>query len=87
MIFGDERVAVPPSGLGFEDMNCNLMVVSKQPKGIFKEIKQVIEMAHDFNDNVVRLSTLEIDKKNQEEPEYLPCFSRHVTRNCYPVFF
>lgn len=60
------------SGLSFQDMNCNLAAISKQPKGIMKEVKEVVKLARKFNDTVVRPQALEMDKKIHEDPDYLP---------------
>lgn len=60
------------NGLSFADMNCNLMAISEQPKGILKEVKEVVELAKRFNKTVVRPQALEMDKKIHADPDYLP---------------
>ncbi|MCK5312260.1 MAG: acyl-CoA dehydrogenase family protein, partial [Desulfobacteraceae bacterium] len=56
----------------FADIMCGLTATGKQPKGIIKETKKVIAIARNFNDEVVRPFSLELDRKVQEDPEYLP---------------
>lgn len=60
------------SGLSFQDMNCNLTAISRQPKGIMKEVKEVVKLARTFNDTVVRTQALEMDRKIHPDPDYLP---------------
>jgi alkylation response protein AidB-like acyl-CoA dehydrogenase len=60
------------SGLSFQDMNCNLAAISKQPNGIMKEVKEVVKLARKFNDSVVRPQALEMDRIIHRDPDYLP---------------
>ncbi|MBU0994395.1 MAG: acyl-CoA/acyl-ACP dehydrogenase [Proteobacteria bacterium] len=70
-MFDSDRL-MDRSGLSFQDMNCNLAAVSKQPKGIMKEVKEVVRLARKFNDTVVRPQALEMDRKIHRDPDYLP---------------
>lgn len=56
----------------FDDMICSLRAISKQPKTIFKETKEVVALARKFNDEVVRPYAAKLDRKVQEDPEFLP---------------
>ncbi len=56
----------------FDDMICSLRAISKQPKKIWKETKEVVALARKFNDEVVRPYTARLDRKVQEDPEFLP---------------
>jgi alkylation response protein AidB-like acyl-CoA dehydrogenase len=56
----------------FDDMICSLRAISKQPKRIWKETKEVVALARKFNDEVVRPYTARLDRKVQEDPEFLP---------------
>ncbi|MEN8244033.1 MAG: acyl-CoA dehydrogenase family protein [Thermodesulfobacteriota bacterium] len=56
----------------FEDIICSLRAVSKQPKGMLKETREVIALARKFNDQIVRPYAAELDRRVQEDPDYLP---------------
>ncbi len=56
----------------FDDIMCSLYATAKQPKGILKEAKKVVAIARKFNCEVVRPTTLSLDLKTYEDPEYLP---------------
>ncbi len=47
----------------FDDMICSLRAISKQPKKILKETKEVVALARKFNDEVVRPYTAKLDRK------------------------
>jgi len=53
-------------------MICSLRAISKQPKKIWKETKEVVALPRKFNDEVVRPYTTKLDRKVQEDPEFLP---------------
>mmetsp|Transcript_21743 Transcript_21743/g.10192 ORF Transcript_21743/g.10192 Transcript_21743/m.10192 type:complete len:500 (-) Transcript_21743:3054-4553(-) len=55
----------------FEDITCSLRAISRQPKEIFKETKEVIAIARKFNEEVVRPYALELDRKVHEDPDFL----------------
>jgi acyl-CoA dehydrogenase len=56
----------------FDDMICSLRAISKQPKKIWEETKKVVSLARKFNDEVVRPYAAELDRKVQEDPDFLP---------------
>jgi acyl-CoA dehydrogenase len=56
----------------FDDMVCSLQAAVKQPKGILKEIREVVAIARKFNETVVRPDFLDIEKKIHEDPDYVP---------------
>ena len=56
----------------FDDMICSLKAVSKQPKKMFKETKEVVALARKFNDEIVRPQAAALDRKVQQDPDYLP---------------
>jgi alkylation response protein AidB-like acyl-CoA dehydrogenase len=56
----------------FEDMICSLRAISKQPKKIRKETREVVALARKFNDKVVRPYAVELDRKVQQDPGFLP---------------
>jgi len=56
----------------FDDITCSLRSVSKLPRGVFSETRQVIAEARRFNEEVVRPRALELDRKKHEDPDYLP---------------
>jgi alkylation response protein AidB-like acyl-CoA dehydrogenase len=56
----------------FDDMICSLRAISKQPKKMLKETKEVVALARKFTDEVVRPYAAELDRKVQEDPDYLP---------------
>ncbi|MFZ5573435.1 MAG: acyl-CoA dehydrogenase family protein [Thermodesulfobacteriota bacterium] len=66
------RTDADPAGLSFADMNCNLTAISRQPRAITREVKQVVKLARAFNASVVRPQTLDMDRKIQADPDYLP---------------
>jgi acyl-CoA dehydrogenase len=53
-------------------MICSLRAISKQPKKIWEETKKVVSLARKFNDEVVRPYAAELERKVQEEPDFLP---------------
>jgi acyl-CoA dehydrogenase len=55
-----------------DDMTCSLRAVSKQPKGMHREIKKVIALARRFTDDVVRPQSLETEQRMLQDPAYLP---------------
>ena len=56
----------------FDDIMCSLEATARQPKAMIKEAKEVIALARQFNDEVVRPNALQLDRKVQENPDYLP---------------
>jgi acyl-CoA dehydrogenase len=61
--------ATPPR---FDDMFLSLMSAPKLPKAMVKEIRRVVALARKFNTEVVRPYALELDRKMQENPNFLP---------------
>ena len=55
-----------------EDVMCSLDTMGKMPKGISGEIREAVAMARRFNETVARPYSLELDRKMQEDPTYLP---------------
>ncbi len=57
---------------GFHDMMCSLQAVSKQPKGVLKEIRHVIGIARKFKKEVIEPNQLTLDEKLHAEPGHVP---------------
>lgn len=55
-----------------DDFMCGINSMPRMPRGIIKEIDEVVELARRFNEEVVRPYALEADRKAFEDPEYLP---------------
>jgi len=55
----------------FKDITCSLRAISDQPKGIYKETKQVVAIARKFKKEVVEPYTLELDQAVHEDPDFL----------------
>jgi alkylation response protein AidB-like acyl-CoA dehydrogenase len=53
-------------------MICSLRAISKQPRKMLRETKEVVALARKFNDEVVRPYAAELDRKVQEDPGFLP---------------
>ncbi|MFW6236768.1 MAG: acyl-CoA dehydrogenase family protein [Desulfosudaceae bacterium] len=56
----------------FDDIMCSLHATGKQPKGIIREMKQVMAIARRFNEEVVRPNVDALDLKMHADPDYLP---------------
>ena len=56
----------------FEDMICSLRAISRQPKKMWKETQEVVALARKFNLEVVRPYAAVLDRKVQEDPNFLP---------------
>jgi len=56
----------------FEDIMCSLLSVGKMPRGLIKEAEEGMALGRRFNEAVVRPYSLELDRKMQEDPTYLP---------------
>ena len=56
----------------FEDITCSLGSVPKLPRAVIKETRDVVAIARDFNDRIVKPRALELDRRKREEPDYLP---------------
>jgi acyl-CoA dehydrogenase len=54
----------------FDDMICSPRAISKQPKKMLKETKEVVALARKFNDEVVRPYAARLDRKVQEDPDF-----------------
>ncbi len=52
----------------FDDMVCSLRAISKQPKKMWNETKEVVALARKFNDEVVRPYAAKLDREVQEDP-------------------
>ncbi|RJP31626.1 MAG: acyl-CoA dehydrogenase [Actinobacteria bacterium] len=55
-----------------EDVMCSLDSVGKMPHALSGEIREAVAMARRFNETVARPYALELDRKMQEDPTYLP---------------
>jgi alkylation response protein AidB-like acyl-CoA dehydrogenase len=56
----------------FDDMICSLRAISRQPKKMWRETQEVVALARKFNLEVVRPYAAELDRKVQEDPNFLP---------------
>ena len=56
----------------FDEMVMSLQATVRQPKTMFKEIREVVAIARKFNEEVVKPDCLEIEKRIFEDPEYVP---------------
>ena len=56
----------------FKDIMSGLLSVGRLPRGVVKEAAEGIALARRFNHTVVRPYALELDRKMQEDPTYLP---------------
>jgi len=56
----------------FRDIMCSFDSVGKMPKGAIDEYREAVTLARRFNQTVVRPNALELDRKMQEDPTYLP---------------
>jgi acyl-CoA dehydrogenase len=56
----------------FRDIMCSFDSVGKMPKGAVNEYREAVTLARRFNQTVVRPNALELDRKMQEDPTYLP---------------
>lgn len=56
----------------FDDMTCGLRAIAKQPAGIVKEAREVIEIARAFTEEVIRPSSAQLDTAVAEDPTHLP---------------
>ena len=56
----------------FDDTTLSLQAISKQPKGMLKEIRKVVDMAARFKEEFVRPRALEMDRGLQEDHDHLP---------------
>ena len=72
MFFDDGNSEVLDREPRFDDITCSLRSVSKLPRGIFAETRQVLAAARRFNDEIVKPQALELDRMKHEDPDYLP---------------
>ncbi|MDY6824417.1 MAG: acyl-CoA dehydrogenase family protein [Thermodesulfobacteriota bacterium] len=56
----------------FDDIMCSLRATGKQPKGIIREMKEVVAIARRFNEEVARPYVTELDLQMHRDPDYLP---------------
>jgi acyl-CoA dehydrogenase len=56
----------------FDDMSSSLRAICRQPKAISRETRKVVALARKFNEQVVRPRAAEMDRRVQEDPNYLP---------------
>ena len=62
----------PSSGLGFTDTLNSLEAQHRLPARIKADFHEAMNLAREFNDEVVRLVCLGVDRKVMEDNEYLP---------------
>ncbi|MBC7247316.1 MAG: acyl-CoA/acyl-ACP dehydrogenase [Actinobacteria bacterium] len=56
----------------FIDVMNGLVAMEKLPRGVVRECREAMALARRFNREVARHYTLELDRKMQEDPAYLP---------------
>ncbi len=56
----------------FDDITSGLRATAKQPAAIVKEARQVVSMARDFTNEVIRPNAAGLDRRMSEQPDYLP---------------
>jgi alkylation response protein AidB-like acyl-CoA dehydrogenase len=72
MIFSRVNPAKTGAEAWFDDTSLSLTAISRQPGGMQKEIRQAVDMAVRFNREYVRPQALEMDRRLQEDHDYLP---------------
>lgn len=72
MISAFEIKSLPAAEPAFEDIMCSLNATARIPKGMIQETRKVIAIARKFKQEVMKPYTLELDRRMQEDPEYLP---------------
>lgn len=55
-----------------DDIMCSLRAIARQPKAMAGETRKVLALARRFNMQVVAPHALEIDRRCQQDPSYLP---------------
>ena len=72
----------------FEDITCSLQSVRRLPGGMIRETREAIAAAREFKHEVVRPGALKLDRRKQEEHEYLPWeFVREANRRGFYSMF
>ncbi|VEN74153.1 Acyl-CoA dehydrogenase [Candidatus Desulfarcum epimagneticum] len=56
----------------WDDIMCGADALGKSPAGMVKETREVVALARKFNDEMSKEGFLEMDRKIQENPDYLP---------------
>lgn len=56
----------------FDDTTLSLQAISRQPKGMLKEIREVVRMAARFKEEFIRPRALEMDRRLQKDHAHLP---------------
>jgi alkylation response protein AidB-like acyl-CoA dehydrogenase len=56
----------------FDDIAVSLLAMPRLPKAMVKETKEAVAMARRFNQTVVKPYALELDRKKDEDPDFLP---------------
>ncbi|MBF0239383.1 MAG: acyl-CoA/acyl-ACP dehydrogenase [SAR324 cluster bacterium] len=56
----------------FEDISFSLEAISRQPAGMQKEIRNAVLLARKFKNEFLKPQTLEMDRRIQQNPSYLP---------------
>lgn len=72
MIKRDESSTLMEEYPRFVDIMNGLVATEKLPKGVVKECREAMALARRFNRTVARKYALELDRKMQEDPTYLP---------------
>jgi alkylation response protein AidB-like acyl-CoA dehydrogenase len=56
----------------FEDVMCSLNATAHIPRGMIAETRQVVSIARKFKEQVMKPYTLALDRRMQQDPDYLP---------------
>ncbi|MBU1672597.1 MAG: acyl-CoA/acyl-ACP dehydrogenase [Actinobacteria bacterium] len=65
----------------FEEIMCGLLQSGKVPRAMVSETREAVALARRFSDEVVRPHSLELDRRMQEDPTYIPWdFARDANR-------
>ncbi|MFH2131878.1 MAG: acyl-CoA dehydrogenase family protein [bacterium] len=56
----------------FDDITASFRAMAKQPAGLVKEAREVLEIARAFTDEVVRPSVAALEAAVSDDPDYLP---------------
>lgn len=78
----------PVAGPELEDAIVSLQALQRIPRAVLRETRQALEEAKRFNREVIRPRALELDRRMQEEPDYLPWdFVQEANRRGFYTMF
>ncbi len=87
MIVNDDMPSFA-KGQEFEDMTVSIQALNRLPRLMIRETRLALEEAKKFNREVIRPRALELDRKMQEDPGYLPWdFVEEVNRRGFYTMF